>query len=1379
MASISRFSLIYCFALVLGLCSFALAQDGSSGYIDDVGSTAEEFFDARTGNFEDWLQREDRIDWDADGDFDFDDFHMLQWFASDESEDANEDNFLDEDDFTLFHWLVGEEAADLNADGKMDAVDHALYMEANGVFENAGFFVLLEPDSDRVVVEWETSQPGYNDTMRYRAVGETDWQKVYKGGTPGESDPFAHLIRLTGLLPDTDYEFGLRSISADGLSTPPHEDDYEGTFRTRGETDMRRGAILNMDVQTSRQEAIISWATNRSTEARYTVKTVSGGQTVAEGTLDREGSYAHVVEIQGLEPATEYEATLSSVPVSASGSTDEEHMLDVETIRLTTRSDSPPVRMLFPPFATASSTLAMVDLTFNQPVRLRVDYARTDNFNARMTGSTAAQFYHKSVAADKPLRRHLVNLPDLEPGMTYRYRITAFAAGGDSLTTDPRGYDQWSADWQFTALAAGDTLAPVIVEGPQVISRDQIAVVEWTTDVETIGKVTFGTQGSAYGTSDEFSVTDLTPDGRPRLSHKHAVTLASLTPGTAYQFRIWGAAANGKIVTFTPQNAAGKRTGIRQPPGGSGSFITDAQPDTRPPVILSGPTVTSRTHDTAIVEWITDEPANSQVRFGRTDLDESLRSGENEVRHRLVLSNLEPGTTYQYDVSSTDALNNGPAQSAQALFTTSAAVDLTAPKLTAKPNVAYKNDRSATIQWQTDELATGAIEFGLSTNLGTVRQLSTAGSEHEISLTSLEPETTYFYRISSADLNNNGPTQSAVDSFQTDALADLVSPVLGGIDAAPTDSTAIVHWQTDELADSFVEFGTDSLLLDFRVGETRDQLAHEITLANLIPGIRYYYRVGSIDRAGNPPTESDLLSFTTLTAADTTPPAPPTGLQATPGSEQILLSWDANPEADLGGYNLYRRAGDGEFTPLVTRLTQTSYADLGLSNGVAYEYRLTAIDRTVTPNESTPGETANAQPIASAAPSAPQPLTQQGNLLSPTLVFANATPVHGEASLTYTLQVSTNSLFGDVTASISNLTEGTGIADAGKTAWTIDRQLEENQTYYWQVRAVEDDILGPFSSSRQFITQRRPTLVGDFNGSGSIDFDDFFLFSDNFGKDATGDAAPFDLDGNGSVDFDDFFLFGDNFGKSISGKRYSSSEALESDLILTLEAEGGRRSDDGRILLRAMADRVQDIKAFGLVLRFDPTLVEFEGLDRNPENLLEKDGRIAPLLHVLSQEPGELVLGNGITSGEPVSGQGLLAALNFRLIGSVNEVLFTPSEAHVAGPDGEGRKVVQLKSARLIPNTYHLGANFPNPFNPSTSIDYALPQAGPVHLSVYDVLGRQVRLLVAKDRHPAGFYTAAWDGRDQQGRSAASGVYFYLLQVGNEFRQAQKMVLVK
>ena len=1378
MSSTSRFSLIYCFSLALAFNSLALAQSSSPGYIEDIGSTAEDLFDPRTGSFEEWSQRDDRIDWDADGDLDFDDFHILQWFASDDSEDATRDGFLDDDDFELVHWLLGPEAADLNEDGKMNRIDHALYLEKNGVFENAGFFVLLEPDSDQIVVEWETSQPGYNDTMRYRAVGETEWQKVHKSGTPGESDPFAHLIRLTGLQPDTEYEFGLRSISAEGLSTPPHEDDYEGTFRTRAETDQRRGSILELDVQTDRRDVVISWETNRSTEARYTLKTASDGQTVAEGTLDREGSYAHVVEIQGLEPATEYEATLSSVPIGASGSSDEEHMTDVETVRLTTRSDSQPVRLLFPPFATASSTLAMVDLTFNQPVRLRVDYARTDNFNARMTGSSAS-LYHKSVAADNPLRRHLVNLPDLEPGMTYRYRITAFNTGGDSLTTDPRGYHQWSTDWQFTALAAGDTLAPLIVEGPQVISRDQIAVVEWTTDVETTGKVIFGTQGSDYGTSDEFSVTDLTPDGRPHLSRRHAVTLASLTPGTAYQFRIWGAAANGKIATFTPQSAAGKRIGVQQPPGGSGSFVTDAQPDTRPPIILSGPTVTSRTHDTAVVEWTTDEPANSQVRFGRTDLDESVRSGENGVRHRLVLSNLEPATTYRYDVSSTDPLNNGPAQSAQALFTTSAAVDLMAPKLISEPNVTYKNDRSATIQWTTDELATGAIEFGPSTDLNAVRQLSTAGSEHEITLTNLEPATTYFYRVSSSDLNNNGPTQSAIDSFQTDALPDLTPPVLSGFDAAPDDSTAIVRWQTDELADSFVEFGTDSLLLDLRVGETRDQLAHEITLVNLTPGTRYFYRVGSIDRAGNPPSESDLLDFTTLATADNTPPAPPAGFQATSGSEQVLLSWNSNSEIDLGGYNLYRRSGEGEFAPIATHLTQTTYADLGLINGKAYEYQITAIDRTSTPNESAPGETASAQPIASAAPSAPQPLPQQGSLQSPPLIFANATPVHTEASHTNTLRVSTDSLFGSITASISNLPEGVGIAEEGKTAWTIDRELEENQTYYWQVQAVEEDILGPFSTPHPFITQRRPTLVGDFNGDSTVGFDDFFLFSDNFGKDASGDAAPFDLDGNGSIDFDDFFIFSDNFGKTVSGKRYSSSEALETNLLLTLKAEGGRRPDDGRILLRAMADQVHDVKAFGLVLRFDPTVVEFEELDRNAENLLERDGRVAPLLHVLAEEPGELVLANGITSGAPISGQGQLATLHFRLIGSANEVLFTASEAHVAGSNGEGRRVVQLQSARLTPNTYHLGANFPNPFNPSTSIDYALPQAGPVHLSVYDVLGRRVRLLVAKDRHPAGFYTASWDGRDDRGHIAASGVYFYLLHAGDTFRQAQKMVLVK
>ena len=207
------------------------------------------------------------------------------------------------------------------------------------------------------------------------------------------------------------------------------------------------------------------------------------------------------------------------------------------------------------------------------------------------------------------------------------------------------------------------------------------------TDVETTGRVSFGTLGATFGTADEFSVSDLAADGTPVLSDEHVVTLAGLEPGTTYQFRIESTAANGRTVLFTPGTTAGKRAGLRQPPGGAGSFTTDNMPDTQVPVILSGPTVTSRTHESAVVEWVTDEPADSQIRFGVDTLVEAVRSGASGTAHKLVLSNLQANTRYRYTVASTDAIGNGPVQSVEGVLTTNGDADLAAPQLTVMPKV--------------------------------------------------------------------------------------------------------------------------------------------------------------------------------------------------------------------------------------------------------------------------------------------------------------------------------------------------------------------------------------------------------------------------------------------------------------------------------------------------------------------------------------------------------------------------------------------------------------------------------------------------------------------------------------------------------------------
>ncbi|RMF60150.1 MAG: T9SS C-terminal target domain-containing protein [Calditrichaeota bacterium] len=94
-----------------------------------------------------------------------------------------------------------------------------------------------------------------------------------------------------------------------------------------------------------------------------------------------------------------------------------------------------------------------------------------------------------------------------------------------------------------------------------------------------------------------------------------------------------------------------------------------------------------------------------------------------------------------------------------------------------------------------------------------------------------------------------------------------------------------------------------------------------------------------------------------------------------------------------------------------------------------------------------------------------------------------------------------------------------------------------------------------------------------------------------------------------------------------------------------------------------------------------------------------------------------------------------------------------------------------------LPERFALHPNYPNPFNPETTIRYDLPVPAEVRLTIYDLLGRVVRTLVAK-KQAAGAHAAVWDGRDDSGKQLASGVYVYRLDAG-EFKKSAKMLLLK
>ena len=94
-----------------------------------------------------------------------------------------------------------------------------------------------------------------------------------------------------------------------------------------------------------------------------------------------------------------------------------------------------------------------------------------------------------------------------------------------------------------------------------------------------------------------------------------------------------------------------------------------------------------------------------------------------------------------------------------------------------------------------------------------------------------------------------------------------------------------------------------------------------------------------------------------------------------------------------------------------------------------------------------------------------------------------------------------------------------------------------------------------------------------------------------------------------------------------------------------------------------------------------------------------------------------------------------------------------------------------------LPVRYELLNSYPNPFNATTIIPYALPRAGSVQLTIFNLTGQTVRTLIAGNA-PAGRHSVAWDGTDDSGHPVASGIYMYRL-IADDFDQTRRMILLK
>ena len=116
------------------------------------------------------------------------------------------------------------------------------------------------------------------------------------------------------------------------------------------------------------------------------------------------------------------------------------------------------------------------------------------------------------------------------------------------------------------------------------------------------------------------------------------------------------------------------------------------------------------------------------------------------------------------------------------------------------------------------------------------------------------------------------------------------------------------------------------------------------------------------------------------------------------------------------------------------------------------------------------------------------------------------------------------------------------------------------------------------------------------------------------------------------------------------------------------------------------------------------------------------------------------------------------------------------TQAMAVDANGQTVMLTAAKSGNL-PSDYALDPNYPNPFNPVTTIGFSLPQAGEVSLDIFNLLGQQVRTLIDR-RLSSGRYRLSWDGTDDNSETVTSGVYFYRLKTDDN-AETRKMLLLK
>ncbi len=301
----------------------------------------------------------------------------------------------------------------------------------------------------------------------------------------------------------------------------------------------------------------------------------------------------------------------------------------------------------------------------------------------------------------------------------------------------------------------------------------------------------------------------------------------------------------------------------------------------------------------------------------------------------------------------------------------------------------------------------------------------------------------------------------------------------------------------------------------------------------------------------------------------------------------------------------------------------------------------------------------------------------------------------------------------------------------------------------------------------------------------TVGVDDFLALVAAFGSSDGDDNynAQADVNDDGMVDVADFLEFITSFGRTAVGpatKPLVLAPGINENAEFSLSLGSERVVAGEMVAVDVSLANVAALMGYGFALNYETDKFEFVSVAPADEDLLKSTGGETLFHHVVAD--GQVTVANGLYNGTAVSGGGGVVQFVFRVLREFEDnarfeiadgVVFDPSQlsnpAVVAG-------VLELQST---PREFALHQNFPNPFNPDTTIKYDLAESADVTLQIYNVLGQVVRTLVVSEAQNAGRYQIRWNGMDDRGVPVSSGIYFYQISADGKFSDVRKLMLLK